>query len=130
MVGRLVGQFGAQLVDQSVHLFSRLVFWLVSWSVSQVETGLQFHEKKANLRGSNDTSIRLRFPLHLLFDFCEVGEVQGLAIFLEGMVKKCVLDDLGPGTKLTGYLLMTLIHLLMLWTTKLDHRFGRYDVSK
>ena len=61
----------------------------------------------ANMKCSNDKSARLRFPLHLLFDFWEVGEVQGLPIFLEWMVKKVFLDDLGPGTKLTGYLLMT-----------------------
>ena len=36
----------------------------------------------------------------------------------------------GAGTKLTGYHLMTLIHLLILWKTKLDHWFGSYDVLK
>ena len=32
-------------------------------------------------------------------------------------------SGLGPGAKLTEY-------LLMLWRTKLDHLFGRYDVLK
>ena len=32
-------------------------------------------------------------------------------------------SGLGPGAKLTEY-------LLMLWRTKLDHQFGRYDVLK
>ena len=61
-----------------------------------------------------------------VFDFWKVGEVQRAAIFCLRCHENIGLD-LEPN--LSGYHFMNLIHLLMLWKTKLDHRFGN-DVLK
>ena len=61
-----------------------------------------------------------------VFDFWKVGEVQRAAIFCLRRHENIGLD-LEPN--LSGYHFMNLIHLLMLWKTKLDHRFGN-DVLK
>ena len=63
------------------------------------------------------------------FDFWEVDEVQKAAIFYLQSHEKVVVSP-QPGTKLTGYHLMILIHLLMLWKIKLDHWFGSNNVLK
>ena len=60
----------------------------------------------------------------MFFDFWEV------AIFHLGCHEEV---EMSPELNEAGYethTLMTLIHLLMLWKTKLDHRFGSYDVLK
>ena len=64
------------------------------------------------------------------FDFWEVGEVRRAAIFCLRSRGKVEVSQMGLGMKLTGYHLIILIHLLMLWKTNLDQRFGHYDVSK
>ena len=64
--------------------------------------------------------------------FYKLVRCEGFPFFCLGTVGKVGLipGGLRPGTKLTGYLLMTLIHFLMLWKTRLDRRFSCYDVLK
>ena len=62
----------------------------------------------------------------MFFNFLKVGEVQRAATFCLRCRENIGLD-LKPNV--SGYHFMNLIHLLMLWKTKLDHRFGN-DVLK